>query len=280
MKFTKMHGCGNDYIYINGFEETIENESETAKKLSDRHFGVGGDGLIIINPSDIADFEMVMYNADGSRGAMCGNAIRCVAKYVYEHKMIDKTSMSIASMGKVKYIDLTVKNDVAVSARVDMGTPDLSTKNIPANFDTDTVINREISIGGRVFNTTLVSTGNPHAVSFIDEDPKDFDIDYYGKLFEQNTDLFPDRINAEFAKIIDRHNIKMRVYERGTGETLACGTGASATAIAAIINGYCTDHVTVHLLGGELEIEWSGNTNDSFYMTGPAETVFTGEIEI
>ncbi len=280
MRFTKMHGCGNDYIYVNGFEESIEDESSAAIKLSDRHFGIGSDGLVIIKPSDVADFEMVMYNSDGSRGAMCGNAIRCVAKYVYENKMTDKESLSIVSMGKIKYIDLTVENGIVVSARVDMGTAELSTKKIPANFDKDTVVNEKITIGGRDFSMTLVSVGNPHAVMFIDEDPEDFDLNYYGPLFEHNLELFPDRINAEFVKVIDRNNVKMRVYERGTGETLACGTGSTATAVASILNGYCDSNVTVHLLGGELKIEWDGNIQDSIYMTGPAETVFTGEIEL
>lgn len=280
MKFTKMHGCGNDYVYIDCFKENVEDEEKAAIILSDRHFGVGGDGMILIKKGTKADFEMVMYNADGSRGAMCGNGIRCVAKYVYDNKLTDKTSVSIESMGAVKYIDLTVENGVVVSARVDMGAPILKSADIPVNSDNDKVVNEKITIGGRDFNMTCVSMGNPHAVMFIDESPKDFDLNYYGALFESNTDVFPDRVNAEFAKVIDRKNIEMRVYERGTGETLACGTGTCATVVAAILNGLVDNDVTVHLIGGDLQISWSGNESDSVFMTGPAATVFTGEINI
>lgn len=280
MKFTKMHGCGNDYIYINCIEETVEDEKQAAIILSDRHFGIGGDGIILIKKSANADFEMVMYNPDGTRGAMCGNGIRCVAKYVYDNKLTDKTSISIESMGAVKYIDLTVEDGKAVSAKVDMGKPILDAKLIPVNCDSDRAINKSIKIADREFNMTCVSMGNPHAVMFIEESPKDFDLNYYGALCESNTDIFPDRVNAEFAKIVDRKNIEMRVYERGTGETLACGTGTCATVVAAILNGLVDHDVTVHLLGGDLEISWSGNEQDSVFMTGPATSVFTGEIDI
>lgn len=280
MKFTKMHGCGNDYVYIDCLKETVEDEEKAAIILSDRHFGIGGDGIILIKKGIKADFEMVMYNADGSRGAMCGNGIRCVAKYVYDNKLTDKTSVSIESMGAVKYIDLTVENGVAVSARVDMGAPILKSAVIPVNCGSDKAIDEKITVGGRNFNMTCVSMGNPHAVMFIDESPKDFDLNYYGALFEGNTDVFPDRVNAEFAKVVDRKNIEMRVYERGTGETLACGTGTCATVVAAILNGLVDHDVTVHLLGGDLQISWSGNEGDSVFMTGPATTVFTGEIDI
>lgn len=280
MKFTKMHGCGNDYIYIDCFKETVEDEKKAAIILSDRHFGIGGDGIILIKKGTNADFEMVMYNADGTRGAMCGNGIRCVAKYVYDNKLTDKTSISIESMGAVKYIDLTVENGVAVSARVDMGKPILESKLIPVTCDKEQAVNEKIIVGGREFNMTCVSMGNPHAVMFIDESPRDFDLNYYGALFECNTAVFPDRVNAEFAKVIDRKNIEMRVYERGSGETLACGTGTCATVVAAILNGLVDHDVTVHLLGGDLQISWSGNVQDSVFMTGPATTVFTGEIDI
>lgn len=280
MKFTKMHGCGNDYIYINCIEETVEDEKQAAIILSDRHFGIGGDGIILIKKSANADFEMVMYNPDGTRGAMCGNGIRCVAKYVYDNKLTDKTSISIESMGAVKYIDLTVEEGKAVSAKVDMGKPILAAKLIPVNCDSDRAINKSIKIADREFNMTCVSMGNPHAVMFIEESPKDFDLNYYGALCESNIDIFPDRVNAEFAKIVDRKNIEMRVYERGTGETLACGTGTCATVVAAILNGLVDHDVTVHLLGGDLEISWSGNEQDSVFMTGPATSVFTGEIDI
>lgn len=280
MRFTKMHGCGNDYIYIDCFKENVKNESELAIKLSDRHFGVGGDGIILIKKGNKADFEMVMYNADGSRGAMCGNGIRCVAKYVYDNGYTDKTSFSIESMGAVKYIDVTVENGEVVLAKVDMGAPILKSADVPVNSDKDKVISEEITAAGRTFNMTCVSMGNPHAVMFIDESPKDFDLDFYGAKFECNTDVFPNRVNAEFAKVIDRNTIEMRVYERGTGETLACGTGTCATVVAAILNGYTDNDVTVHLLGGDLQIQWSGKDEDSVFMTGPAAYVFTGEIDL
>ena len=278
MKFTKMHGCGNDYIYIDCFKETVTNESELAVKLSDRHFGIGGDGIILIKKGTAADFEMVMYNPDGTRAEMCGNAIRCVAKYVFDNGYTDKTSFSIESMGAVKYIDVTVENGEVVLARVDMGAPILKSADVPVNSDNEKVISEKITVAGREFNMTCVSMGNPHAVMFIEEHPSDFDLDFYGAKFECNTDIFPNRINAEFAKVIDRKNIEMRVFERGTGETLACGTGTCATVVAAILNGYADNDVTVHLIGGDLQIQWSGQEEDSVFMTGPAATVFTGEI--
>ena len=280
MKFTKMHGCGNDYIYVDGMKESIPNESEAAIRLSDRHFGIGGDGLIIIKKGTIADFEMVMYNADGSRGAMCGNGIRCVAKYVYDHGYTDSTQFTIESMGKIKYIEVFNENGKAVSARVDMGSPILTSKDIPVVCDGEKCINQSVTIGDREFTMTCVSMGNPHAVMFIDESVRDFDLNKYGKIAEGNTALFPDRVNAEFARIIDRSTIEMRVYERGAGETLACGTGTCATVVAAILNGYVDNEVTVHLLGGDLKIEWSGKEDDSVIMTGPAAYSFTGEVEI
>lgn len=280
MKFTKMHGCGNDYIYIDCFKETVTNESELAVKLSDRHFGIGGDGIILIKKGTAADFEMVMYNPDGTRAEMCGNAIRCVAKYVFDNGYTDKTSFSIESMGAVKYIDVTVENGEVVLARVDMGAPILKSADVPVNSDNEKVISEKITVAGREFTMTCVSMGNPHAVMFIEEHPSDFDLDFYGAKFECNTDIFPNRINAEFAKVIDRKNIEMRVFERGTGETLACGTGTCATVVAAILNGYADNDVTVHLIGGDLQIQWSGKEEDSVFMTGPAATVFTGEIHL
>lgn len=280
MKFTKMHGCGNDYIYIDCFKETVTNESALAVKLSDRHFGIGGDGIILIKKGTKADFEMVMYNPDGTRAEMCGNAIRCVAKYVYDNGYTDKTSFSIESMGAVKYIDVTVENGKVILAKVDMGAPILKAADIPVNSSNEKVISEKIIVADREFNMTCVSMGNPHAVMFIDEHPKDFDLDFYGAKFECNTDIFPNRVNAEFAKIIDRNNIEMRVFERGTGETLACGTGTCATVVAAIRNGYVDNDVTVHLIGGDLQIQWSGKEEDSVFMTGPAATVFTGEIDL
>lgn len=281
LNFIKMHGAGNDYVYVDGMKYQIPDESAAAKKLSDRHFSIGGDGLIIIKKGTKADFEMVMYNPDGSRGAMCGNGIRCVAKYLFDERYTNgKTEFTIESMGAIKHIKVNVIDGKAVSARVDMGKPILKASDIPVNFNGEKCVNQPVTFVDREFNMTCVSMGNPHAVMFIDEHPIDFDLNKYGKTAEQNTELFPDRVNAEFAKVIDRENIEMRVYERGTGETLACGTGACATAVSAILNGYCDNKVTVHLLGGDLLIEWSGNENDSVIMTGPAEYAFTGAVEI
>ena len=279
MKFTKMHGCGNDYIYFDCTKDSIADESAAAITLSDRHFGIGGDGIIIIKKGEKADFEMVMYNADGSRGAMCGNGIRCVAKYVFDNGLTDKTSVSIESMGAVKYIDLTVENGEAVSARVDMGKPVLTPSLIPVISGGESVIDKPITVDGREYKMTCVSMGNPHAVVFIDTPVKEFELEKTGRLFENNP-VFPDRTNTEFINVKDRKNLDMRVWERGSGETLACGTGACASAVAAILNGFCDNEVTVHLLGGDLKIEWSGDVNDSVFMTGPATTVFTGEINL
>ena len=275
-----MHGAGNDYIYVDGMKQTIPNESEAAKKLSDRHFSVGGDGLIIIKKGTVADYEMVMYNSDGSRGAMCGNGIRCVAKYLFDNGYTDGEEFTVESMGAVKKIKVNTVNGKAVTARVDMGKPILKASDVPVITNGERCINQPITIDDREFKMTCVSMGNPHAVMFIDESPKDFDLNHYGKIAEQSTDIFPDRVNAEFAKIVDRSNIEMRVYERGAGETLACGTGSCATAVAAILNGYCDNKVTIHLLGGDLQIEWGGDENDSIIMTGPAEYAFYGEVEI
>ncbi len=280
MKFTKMHGAGNDYIYVDGMKETVPNESETAKELSDRHFSIGGDGLIIIKKGTKADFEMVMYNSDGSRGAMCGNGIRCVAKYVYDKGYTENEEFTIESMGSVKHIKVYTQNGKVTSARVDMGKPNLNSKDIPVICHKDKCINENIILADREFKMTCVSMGNPHAVMFIDEHPTDFDLNKYGKIAESNTEIFPDRVNAEFAKIIDRNTVEMRVYERGAGETLACGTGSCATAVAGMVNGYLDNEVIIKLLGGELKIEWSKNEEDSVFMTGPCEYAFTGEVEL
>lgn len=281
LNFIKMHGAGNDYVYVDGMKYQIPDESAAAKKLSDRHLSVGGDGLIIIKKGSVADYEMVMYNADGSRGAMCGNGIRCVAKYLFDEGYTNnEKEFTIESMGAIKHIKVNVIDGKAVSARVNMGKPILKASDIPVNFNGEKCVNQPVTFTDREFNMTCVSMGNPHAVMFIDEHPSEFDLNKYGSIAEQYTSLFPDRVNAEFAKIIDRNNIEMRVYERGAGETLACGTGACATAVSAILNGYCDNKVTVHLLGGDLLIEWSGNENDSVIMTGPAEYAFTGTVEI
>ncbi len=280
MKFTKMHGAGNDYIYVDAMKEDVPNESEAAIKLSDRHFSIGGDGLILIKKGTAADYEMVMYNADGSRGAMCGNGIRCVAKYLYDHKYVSDKSFTIESMGAVKHITVTTENSVATGATVDMGQPILESAKIPVNCNKERCINEKIVLADREFHMTCVSMGNPHAVMFIDEHPMDFDLEKYGKIAEGYTDIFPDRVNAEFAKIIDRSTVEMRVYERGAGETLACGTGTCATVVAGILNGLLDNEVTVHLRGGDLKIKWSGNEKDGVIMTGPAEYAFTGEVDL
>ena len=278
MKFTKMHGIGNDYVYVNCFKERVENPGETAIRVSDRHFGIGSDGLILIKPSDEADFEMAMYNADGSEGAMCGNGIRCVAKYVYDYGLTDQTRISVDTKSGVKILDLTIGEDGRVSlVRVNMGSPELTASRIPIVSEREQVIAEPIEVGGVIYAMTGVSMGNPHAVVYL-EDVKGLDIEKTGPLFEHH-DRFPDRINTEFIRVIDRGNLEMRVWERGSGETLACGTGACAAAVASMLNGYTEDEVTVHLLGGDLRIRWDREEN-LVYMTGPAAVAFEGEIDL
>lgn len=275
MKFTKMQGIGNDYVYVNCLQETIENPSELAKKISDRHYGVGSDGLIMINPSDKADFEMEMYNADGSRGEMCGNGIRCVAKYVYDYGLTDKTSISVETLAGIKYLDLTVEDGKVVLVKVDMGKPMLRPEEVPVVSEKEEVIDEPITVDGQEYRMTCVSMGNPHAVVFIDQDVKEFPLETVGVKFE-NHERFPKRVNTEFVNVLDRHTAQMRVWERGSGETLACGTGACAVAVACALNGLTEDEVTVKLLGGDLQIKWDREKN-TVYMTGPAEVVFDGE---
>lgn len=275
MKFTKMQGIGNDYVYVNCLQETIENPSELAKKISDRHYGVGSDGLIMINPSDKADFEMEMYNADGSRGEMCGNGIRCVAKYVYDYGLTDKTSISVETLAGIKYLDLTVEDGKVVLVKVDMGKPMLRPEEVPVVSEKEEVIDEPITVDGQEYRMTCVSMGNPHAVVFIDQDVKEFPLETVGVKFE-NHERFPKRVNTEFVNVLDRHTAQMRVWERGSGETLACGTGACAVAVACALNGLTEDEVTVKLRGGDLQIKWDREKN-TVYMTGPAEVVFDGE---
>ena len=275
MKFTKMHGIGNDYVYVDCFEETVENPSEVAVKISDRHFGVGSDGLILIKPSKVADFEMAMYNADGSRGEMCGNGIRCVAKYVYDRGLTDKTSLSIETLAGIKYIDLTVENGKVSLVRVNMGAPELLADKIPVISDTKEVIAQPLLVNGKTYDVTCVSMGNPHCITFMKEDVRKLDLTTVGPAFE-NHEKFPNRINTEFVNVLDKKTLRMRVWERGSGETLACGTGACATAVAAIVNGLTEEEVTVELLGGNLQIRWDREQNLVF-MTGPATIVFDGE---
>lgn len=279
MKFTKMHGCGNDYIYVNGFAEHIDadRKPELVRRLSDRHFGIGGDGVIFINPGINAAFEMEMYNADGTRAQMCGNGIRCVAKYVYDYGLTDQTNITIESFGSVKYLSLTLGSDNKVSTvRVNMGAPILKAAEIPVISDKEQVVSEAIEVNGQVYRMTCVSMGNPHAVVFID-DIIDFDIEAIGPYFEKHT-RFPERTNTEFVRIVDRSHVQMRVWERGTGETLACGTGCCATAVACVLNGLTDTEVTVRVPGGEILCEWDRKDN-LVYMTGPAVTVFDGEID-
>lgn len=283
MKFTKMHGCGNDYIYVDGAREQIaqEKKPELVRRLSDRHFGIGGDGVIFINPSDEADFEMEMYNMDGSRAEMCGNGIRCVAKFVYDKGLTEKTSLSIISFGGIRYLDLTIQDGKVSTVRVNMGAPVLRAADIPVisskGEDQESVVGEKIEAGGKVYEMTCVSMGNPHAVVFVDE-VSTLPLEKIGPLFEGH-ERFPRRVNTEFVKIIDKEHVEMRVWERGTGETLACGTGACATAVACILNGLTKEQITVKLLGGNLQIRWDRREN-LVYMTGSADTVFEGEIDI
>ena len=280
MKFTKMQGLGNDYVYVNCIEKRIEHPSETARFVSDRHFGIGSDGLILICPSEKADFEMEMYNADGSRGEMCGNGIRCVAKYVYDYGLTNKKQISVETLGGIKHLELTVANGRVSLVEVDMGTPKLLPEEIPILPVTQgqkQIVNEPILVGGKEYRMTGVSMGNPHIVVYV-EDVKSLQIEKVGPLFE-NHERFPNRINTEFARVTDRHTVEMRVWERGSGETLACGTGACAVAAASILNGMTEDQVTVKLIGGDLRIRWDKESGHIF-MTGPAAVVYDGEIDL
>ncbi len=273
MKFTKMHGCGNDYIYVDCTRGLPGNLSELSRRYSDRRFGIGGDGLIAICPSSLADFRMEMYNADGSLGAMCGNGIRCVAKYVYDKGLTDKTHLRIETSSGVKDLVLTVEGGEVSRVRVDMGAPSLRSDRIPVVGLGEQVVGQSIQVAGRTWTMTCVSMGNPHAVVWAD-DVQSLDLEQIGPQFEHHAS-FPDRVNTEFVHVIDRRNLEMRVWERGSGETLACGTGACAAAYAAWLCGRCDAAVTVHLRGGDLEITYDQQAN-TMLMTGPAVTVFEG----
>lgn len=279
MKFTKMHGCGNDYIYVNCFEENIENIPEVAVKVSDRHFGIGSDGMILIRPSEVADFRMSMFNADGSEGRMCGNGIRCVAKYVYDNKMTEKTTITVETLSGIKTLELFVKDGKVENVKVDMGAPVLEANLIPAisPSGSEKIINEKIDVKGKEYYVTCVSMGNPHCITFV-EDTSSLDLERTGPDFEYH-EMFPDRVNTEFIQIISRKEINMRVWERGSGETWACGTGTCASVVACVLNGLTDDEVLVHLLGGDLLIKYDREKNTVF-MTGPAATVCTGDIEI
>lgn len=286
MKFTKMHGCGNDYVYVDCTKEVIPNISETAIRVSDRHFGIGSDGLILIKASDVADFEMDMYNADGSRGKMCGNGIRCVAKYVYDHGLTDKTTITVNTLSGIKTLKLTVEDGKVSKVRVDMGEPELIPAQVPvkasvlglADDRREAIVAEPLEIKGRSYDITCVSMGNPHCITFIGEDVIDFPLEAVGPVFEKH-ELFPERVNTEFINVIDKDHLRMRVWERGSGETLACGTGACAVAVASYLNGFTGRSVDIELLGGHLEVVYDEKTNHVF-MTGPATEVFSGEIDL
>lgn len=277
MKFTKMHGIGNDYVYVNCFEESVKNPAEVSKFVSDRHFGIGSDGLILISPSAIADFRMNIYNADGSQAEMCGNGIRCVAKYVYDYGLTDKTDISVETLAGIKYLRLQVENGKVASVEVNMGAPILEPKEIPVAVEESPVVNVPVEVKGKIYHMTCVSMGNPHAIIFMNN-VKDLDIAAIGPYFENHT-VFPKRTNTEFVEVLDRNTVNMRVWERGSDETLACGTGACATTVACILNDKTENEVTVHLLGGDLKIRWDREANQ-VYMTGPATVVFDGEITL
>ncbi len=284
MKFTKMHGCGNDYVYVDCTKEVIPDIEATAIRVSDRHFGIGSDGLILIKSSEVADFEMDMYNADGSRGKMCGNGIRCVAKYVYDHGLTNKTEITVDTQAGIKTLQLTVCDGKVSKVCVDMGEPILIPQEIPvkasvlglADDRREAIVAQPFTIANSSYDITCVSMGNPHCITFIDEDVRSFPLESIGLLFEKH-ELFPEGVNTEFVNIIDKEHLRMRVWERGSGETLACGTGACAVAVASYLNGFTGRNVDIELMGGHLEIAYDEATNHVF-MTGPATEVFSGEI--
>ena len=279
LRFTKMHGISNDYVYISTFDQPEQDWEALSIRLSDRRTGIGGDGIILVCPSDIADAKMRIFNADGSEGMMCGNGIRCVGKFVYDKGLVpaDKTTITIDTLSGVKTLELTVKDGKVQSARVDMGAAILKPADIPAVFDGDAMLDTPLQVDGKIWNVTAVSMGNPHCVTFVD-DVDGLELEKIGPHFERHP-AFPERVNTEFVKVIDDHTLQMRVWERGSGETWACGTGACATVVAACENGYCKkgEDITVHLRGGDLVIRY---TDETVIMIGPAATVFEGEIEI
>ncbi|MFN3466542.1 MAG: diaminopimelate epimerase [Candidatus Brocadiales bacterium] len=279
MRFTKMHGIGNDYVYVNCFEEKVKNPIRLAREVSDRHFGIGGDGLILITPSRRADVGMRIFNADGSEAQMCGNGIRCVAKYAYEHGLVSKKEwqghpqLRIETRAGIKTVNLKVQGSRVQKVRVNMGRPRLLRRSIPMRGINTRVINETLEAGDRGFQITCVSMGNPHCVIYV-EDVKKFPVGYYGPLIE-NHRLFPERINVHFVEVMRPGEVRMRTWERGSGETLACGTGASAVCVAGVLNKKTSRKLLAHLPGGDLELEWA--SSGEVYMTGPAEEVFSGE---
>lgn len=278
LKFTKMHGCGNDYIYFNCFEQEVADPEALSIRLSDRHFGIGGDGIVLICPSDVADAKMRMFNADGSEGKMCGNATRCIGKYMYEHGLISKPEMTLETLSGIKILKMTEEDGKITSVRVDMGKAILKPSEIPTKYTGDTAVSVPLTVDGTEYAVTCVSMGNPHCIVFVDQDVNTLDLPKIGPSFE-NHEMFPERINTEFIRVIDDHTLQMRVWERGSGETLACGTGSCAAAVASVLNGYCPkgEDITIHLVGGDLKIRY---TDEAVYLTGPATTVFEGSIEL
>ena len=278
MKFTKMQGIGNDYVYVNCFEETVADPERVSEIISDRHFGIGADGLVLIMPSDKADFRMRMFNADGSEGNMCGNATRCIGKFVYDNHLTDKTSITLETRSGIKKLTLYPENGKVKTVLVDMGKAVLKPADIPMNVSGDTFINKPITVDGKEVFITAVSMGNPHAVTYVD-DVDSLELEKIGPSFE-NHPLFPERVNTEFIKILDESTMQMRVWERGSGETWACGSGACAATAASVLNGYFPHdkEITVKLRGGDLFITYK--SDGTVLMRGPAETVFTGEIDV
>ena len=276
-KFWKLHGIGNDYLYFDCFEDALPNPERVAVKLSERRFSVGGDGIILVGKSDVADASMRIFNADGSEGKMCGNGVRCVGKFLYDIKNIKKDVLTVETLSGIKTLSVTAKDGKLVSARVDMGKAELAPEKIPALFDGESVINKPLSVGGKEYRVTCVSMGNPHCVTFV-EDPYTLDLERIGETFERNA-VFPERTNTEFVRIDKRNEITMRVWERGSGETWACGTGACAAAVASVLNGYCDkgEDILVHLRGGDLTVCY---TDETVFMTGGAELSFIGEAEL
>lgn len=279
MKFTKMHGIANDYIYVNCFEERVENPEKLSVRLSDRRRSIGGDGLILICPSEVADFKMRMFNADGSEGKMCGNGTRCIGKYVYDKGLTKKTTVTLETLSGIKTLKLHLKDGKVKTVTVDMGKADFKCKNIPALYEKDEMIDRQVNRFDRTWFETAVSMGNPHCVIFMDDDIKSLDLEKIGPDFE-NDPVFSERVNTEFVNVIDNHTLSMRVWERGSGETMACGTGACAICAAAVKKGIANaeEEITVKLLGGDLKIVISQGFD--VLMTGPAETAFEGDVQI
>lgn len=283
MKFTKMHGIGNDYVYVNCFSEQVEDPEQVSRWVSDRHFGIGSDGLVLIKPSAVADFKMEIYNADGSRAKMCGNGIRCVAKYVYDYSLTDQTEITVETDSGIKTLLLTVEQQKVMLVQVDMGAPILMPEEIPVDAavigaaEDKPIVNQLMTVSGQAYHATCVSMGNPHCIVPV-EDVDGLEIEKIGPFFERHP-AFPARVNTEFIRVIDENTVQMRVWERGSGETLACGTGACAVVVACSLNGWTGDEVTVRLVGGDLHIRWD-KEKQTVFMTGPATVVFDGEIDL